>query len=183
LKSEREILKTRLNQSERDRISYEQLVLSVVEKLNQAEETILVQQQQIKKWEAKVGGLKSQVDQLTKWKQHINGSGVVQDLQKKSTSSQSRERAIEYSERHRARQKVATPTRSRSTSRKRTNSQHKIANRPSDTELIAELLRATKIKKEKEYQPMYPAQQILFSKLKNIDGEINQLARDVLLYQ
>jgi hypothetical protein len=192
LKSEREILKSRLNHSEKDRVGYEQVVLSLVEKLNQAEETILVQQQQIKKFESKVHGLRTQADQMVKWKQYMNGSGVISELQKRSrSSSQTRERMTEYSERQRAKQKVANPPRSRSTSRKRSCSQkrerkdtsHSVK---SDVELIADLLRATKIKptslrKDSDYSTLYPAQQILFSKLQNIDGEINQLVKDALL--
>jgi hypothetical protein len=175
LKSEKEILHHRLNQSEKDRLGYEQLVLSLVEKLNQAEETILVQQKQMKKWEAKVSSLKSSVDQMIKWKQH--------------SLSNVRDRAYEYSERVRAKQKIQQGgKRTRSRSRTRSTSETPKTNSVSDTELIAQLLEATKISRKSSskantsYQPMYPAQSILLSKLKNIDGEINDLARDVLMY-
>lgn len=81
--SEREILKNRLSRCEKDRQSSQQVVLSLVEKLNDAEECLVIQNKERKQLESKLLRLKTQVNQITKWKEHMSGLGVATELRTK----------------------------------------------------------------------------------------------------
>jgi hypothetical protein len=182
-----------------------------VTKLNEAEESLLIYQQDIKKLQSKVLTLRTHIEQITKWKEHVKGMGVTSELRRSSNEpevSSSRERAHEYSKRQAARKiiqeggplpKKTTKGRkdgsrpssrppSRPRSRTASSTSIKSSNPFDQHAYLQKLLEAvasprkSAMKTSQHYQPMYPAQQILLSKLKDVDGDINELARDLMIY-
>lgn len=217
--SERDVLKSRLQRYERETKTSENLIVSLVSKLNEAEESVIVYQQDIKKLQSKVLSLQTHIQQITKWKEHVRGVGVTSELRSRSRPDQkeltgSREKALEYSKRQAAKKVIEQGERSsrtrshsksresRPTSRQSSRSRARSRSATSDRQLKSEkdeleesyalkLFEAVspalkksilKAKSSPAYQPMYPAQQILLSKLRDVDGEINELARDLMFY-
>ena len=212
--SERDILKSRLQRCERERKTSENLVVTLVSKLNEAEESVIVYQQDIKRLKSKVLSLQTHIQQITKWKDHVKGLGVSTELRSKYRDSKepsSRKRALEYAQRQAAKNIIERGGRSpslnrqselktregRSTSRQSSRGRNRSRSAVSDRsekekleesyaeklfEAISPALKKSILKKSSSYQPMYPAQQILLSKLRDVDGEINELARDLMFY-
>ena len=211
--SERDILKSRLQRCERERKTSENLVVSLVSKLSEAEESVIVYQQDIRRLKSKVLSLQTHIQQITKWKDHMKGLGVTSELRstskyRDSKEPSSRDRALEYAKRQSAKKIIergASQSRrsnskirdsrpsSRQSSRGRSRSQSCASNRSEKDDLeesyaeklfqaISPALKKSILKTSTSYQPMYPAQQILLSKLRDVDGEINELARDLMFY-
>lgn len=219
--SERDILKSRLQRCERERKTSENLVVSLVSKLNEAEENVIVYQQDIKKLQSKVLSLQTHIQQITKWRDHVKGLGVTNELRSSARDKEavsSRERGIEYAKRQAAKKIIEQGGPSPSASRKRSTSktrESRPASRQSSRgrgrsrsanssdrrlrtekeelediyaeklfEAVSPALKKSilKTKSASSYTPMYPAQQILLSKLRDVDGEINDLARDLMFF-
>ena len=221
--TERDILKSRLERSEREKKTSENLVVSLVGKLNEAEENVIIYNQDIKKLQNKVLSLKTHIQQITKWRDHIKGVGVVNELRSShgnnsSSEISARERALDYSRRQEAKNRLDQGSKKllksakistregRSASRSGPSSRQSSRTRAKSTERQKKEISAGEISAKERledqyvqslfdavspalkkslkapYQPMYPAQQILLSKLRDVDGEINELARDLMLY-
>jgi hypothetical protein len=139
------LLQSRLTKMERDRVGNQQLVLSLLQKLTRAEETVLAKEQEIQKYTRMIRQLKSDIVILKKFKEEYDGVGIIRELRKRSgstgvsrgrsTSAQrgSRQRALEYDEQQRMKQKApkmvytsshsrASSTASKSESRTRSKS-------------------------------------------------------------
>ncbi|KAJ2992642.1 hypothetical protein HDV02_002952 [Globomyces sp. JEL0801] len=219
-KSEKELLKYKFERCEQDRQTKENLILSLVNKLNDKERELLQMDKNQKKLNFKILNLKTQLQQLTKWKQHMNNDFIFKFAKDEQLhQSKTRQRSLEYSNSVETRNRMNlnnntntnrsrsnsmnrfehdTNTKSRSRSRSRTKSQTKV--KKNDTQplmnkseqinqdFIDDIMKALMEKKKKfkrisntNADKMNPAKSILLSKLKEVDGEINELAKDLLL--
>ncbi|KAI8892508.1 hypothetical protein BC833DRAFT_570037 [Globomyces pollinis-pini] len=219
-KSEKELLKYKFERCEQDRQTKENLILSLVNKLNDKERELLQMDKNQKKLNFKILNLKTQLQQLTKWKQHMNNDFIFKFAKDEQLhQSKTRQRSLEYSNSVETRNRMNlnnntntnrsrsnsmnrfehdTNTKSRSRSRSRTKSQTKV--KKNDTQplmnkseqinqdFIDDIMKVLMEKKKKfkrnsntNADKMNPAKSILLSKLKEVDGEINELAKDLLL--
>jgi uncharacterized protein (DUF2249 family) len=202
-KSEREILKHRLEKCEREKKTSDNLVLAMVEKLNDAEEMLLIQDREKRKLQSTVNSLKTQISSIYKWKNHFYGTGIMKDEKPFPIEKSPRQRGIEYAEKQRAKEVIkrgrsverhsATKpksNRSRSKSKTKSSSTKRSTSRNNETRDSPTInrserdlfnsLKNIKDRKSTEYSMMYPSQSILLSKLKTLDGEIAELAKNLL---
>ncbi|KAJ3325878.1 hypothetical protein HDV06_002263 [Boothiomyces sp. JEL0866] len=201
--AERELLKQRLAKTEKQRQTSENLALSLAKKLNSAEETVMLMVQEKRKQEQKILSLQTQMKQITNWKEHVKGLGVNKAQPQVSNK---RDRMMEYAQKQQVRRILKneyetmlksksnsqtpsrtpnktpsrTPSRTPTRSRSSSNIKQKKKKVKPDEELLIKLLENLQMER-KEKKNMYPAQSILFSKLQQVDGEINQLAKELLL--
>jgi hypothetical protein len=179
------LLQTRLTKMERDRVGNQQLVLSLLQKLTRAEETVLAKEQEIQKYVRVIRQLKTEIGILKKFKEDYDGVGVIRELRKRTGSTGvsrgrsssatrgSRQRALEYDEQQRVKQKapkvIYTSSHSRASSASKPDSKPRSKSRSrkkcapisdsdtedldslydstqrSDLELIADLVKAEKL--------------------------------------
>ncbi|KAJ3277177.1 hypothetical protein HDV01_000229 [Terramyces sp. JEL0728] len=197
--AERELLKQRLAKTEKQRQTSENLALSLAKKLNGAEETVMLMVQEKRKQDQKILSLQTQIKQITNWKEHVKGLGVTKPQPHQSNK---REKMMEYAQKQQVRRILKneyesmlksksnsqtpikstsrTPSRTPTRSRSSSNTKTKKKKVKPDEELLIKLLENLQMER-KEKKQLYPAQSVLFSKLQQVDGEINLLAKELLL--
>ena len=203
-----ETLKARLTKVEEEKIVNEKLVLNLVSKLNIAEENADVYKGEIKALQLKVGSLKTQMAGISKWREHMQGLGVAKELRTGTAGGAStRQRALDYSRRNDAKVKFAGTTGSSPGSESRTQSRPTTAvsktkastpkaisavndktasqtatgkEQKHDTQILGSLLAALNLNQHSGHvqSKSYPAESILFSKLSDIDSQIDLYLRD-----
>ncbi|KAI8914628.1 hypothetical protein EDD86DRAFT_244810 [Gorgonomyces haynaldii] len=154
LQNERHVLRHRLAQLEKERKTQDELILSMATKLNETEERNL--------------GLV----RLKKWRQHWDGQSIMRDPAEKPPGSVVRDRQ----------KKSDADSRGRSRSRKRSVSKpRKSRSRSKKKEVLEDWEPFEQTLRETKSNRMNPAKTILLNKLKQVDLEIDQLARELLL--
>jgi hypothetical protein len=230
-RAEMEVLRARLKKTEEARQGSESVVLSLVEKIHAAEEVLTSQKMEIGKLQAKNLTLKTQIEQIIKWKKHMDGTGIMNEFHSRNNST-ARQRGIQYSDAlkiqelakrrtddyakslgihrtesrsssksRRAKSKSRTRTKSNSSTTKTDNSSilgtkkkrspsYSFTNETSEFNIDHEIETVARLlgndlasRQESLDSKLYPAQSKLLAKLRDVDCEINELARELMLQQ